>query len=593
MQRSESAIGKIIDGYKILDLLGQGGMGIVYKAEDVALSRIVALKMIAPDLASQDSFLRRFQSEARALARVHSPFIVGIHTLRKSGNHVFIVMEYVDGWTLSDEMNKGLLETRRAFSILRQLLQAFSHAHGVGVVHRDIKPSNIMLTREGRVKVTDFGLAKLRREDGMSTVTQGIAGTARYMSPEQVQGKKIDHRSDIYSLGMTLYHMFAGKLPFEPDEGTYSILRRVVEEDFPQVSELNGSISPALSEIISRALAKDPDDRFQSADAMLAAVDAVIQQAETRSTERVSVRPQAAKRTRGKRLMYSLLTLCALLVFPIYYFVSGSGESNSSVEAGESEQAVEMAADTMRRETDQTIALLSITSSPSGAQVFASGQSIGVTPLIDHLLVPGAVELRLAKEGYLKMDRVVELATGSTDLHFDLQREAPPIAAVDPLPISGGREPVVPTVMMRLNAEPSGAIYVNGERMGNPVERMWPTGEYVLRFEATGQPEMACETTITISVDNPVDLTCYFDHKLTINTASRGGGVAPYANIFLNGVSHDATPLASYPVSSGTYTVELRRFGFIIEDPTRTLVFTPTFDVEETNHKETFYIRAE
>ena len=136
MQRPDSAIGKIIDGYKILDVLGQGGMGIVYKAEDVALSRQVALKMINPELASQDTFLRRFQLEAKALARVDSPYIVGVHALRKAGEHVFIVMEYVDGWTLSDEMNNGTLDSKRAYSVLKQLLQAFSHAHGVGVVHR-------------------------------------------------------------------------------------------------------------------------------------------------------------------------------------------------------------------------------------------------------------------------------------------------------------------------------------------------------------------------------------------------------------------------------------------------------------------------
>ena len=593
MQRSESAIGKIIDGYKILDLLGQGGMGIVYKAEDIALSRIVALKMIAPDLASQESFLRRFQSEARALARVDSPYIVGVHTLRKSGQHVFIVMEYVDGWTLSDEMNKGMLERMRAFSILKQLLQAFSHAHGVGVIHRDIKPSNIMLTREGRVKVTDFGLAKLRREDGMSTVTQGIAGTARYMSPEQVQGKKIDHRSDIYSLGMTLYHMFAGKLPFEPEEGTYSILRRVVEEDFPRVSELNQSISPAISDVISRALAKEPEDRFQSADDMLAAVEKIIQQSENKAPERIPVRPQTQRLKTGKRLMYTLLTLGIILVIPAYFFFSGSNERDFAEQGPITrESAIEATPDTARQNIDADVAFLKVESTPTEARVLANGQRIGITPLTFEL-APGEFNLTIRKQGYISQEKTVTLAAGDSEFYFELKAEPPAIVDSDPQPPVTQPEAEVSMVQMRLNTRPGGTIFVNGAPLGEQGERMWPAGEYMLRFVNSENPELTCEKSVVLSPESPVDLTCYFEHELTIITASERGGVAPYANLFINGEGMDTTPLADHVVSSGTYTIELRRFGHVIENPIRTIVLSPTFEQEKTFHKETFIIKAE
>ena len=242
MQQGDSSIGQVIDGYRILGVLGKGGMGIVYKAEDIALSRVVAIKMIAPELVSNEAFLRRFQSEARALARVESPYIVGVHALRQVDDKFFIVMEFVDGWTLADEIEKDMLELPRTRTVLSQMLQAFARAHSVGVIHRDIKPRNIMINRAGRVKVTDFGLAKLRKDDGKSTVTQGVAGTARYMSPEQVLGTSIDHRSDLYSLGMTLYEMLAGVLPFGVEEGTFSILKRIVEEELPSPLQYNPNI---------------------------------------------------------------------------------------------------------------------------------------------------------------------------------------------------------------------------------------------------------------------------------------------------------------------------------------------------------------
>ena len=593
MQQSDPAIGKVIDGYKILDVLGQGGMGIVYKAEDLALSRVVALKMIAPDLASKETFLRRFQSEARALARVDSPYIVGVHTLRKSGQHVFIVMEYVDGWTLSDEMNKGMLESRRSYSILRQLLQAFSHAHGVGVIHRDIKPSNIMLTRAGRVKVTDFGLAKLRREDGMSTVTQGIAGTARYMSPEQVQGKKIDPRSDIYSLGMTLYHMFAGKLPFEPDEGTYSILRRVVEEDFPAVSELNKNIPPALSELITKSLAKEPDERFQSAEEMLLAVESIIQQSEKDTAGTIPYQRGRQDKKSRRPLAFALVATAFLLLIPLYFlFLSGGdgGEKDPLVQ----QHAVPIDSDSTSVSGQDVASLLSITSDPGDAEVYANNEFLGVTPLIDFELSPGEHNLRVIKEGYQPRLETVTIESGKSTHDFKLEKIVPEITQVDPLPpVRIDPEPVVQTELMRLSADPEGVIFVNSDRFDSQSEQQWPEGEYTLRFVDPDDDSLSCEQTVTLRSGSPVDLTCYFEHKLTIITTSESSAVAPYANLFLNGEDLDATPLADQVVSSGTYTIELRRYGYVIDNPSRTLELRPTFDLEQTIHKETFSIRPE
>jgi serine/threonine protein kinase len=273
----ESIIGSVIDGYRLLDIIGKGGMGIVYRAEDVALSRIVALKMIAPEMAENETFLKRFRAEARALARVDSPYIVGIHAMRHSEQRFFIVMEYVEGGTLADEIAKGPMPPEVAGAIVRQMLLAFANAHRVGVIHRDIKPRNIMITPAGRVKVTDFGLAKLRRDDDATTATQGgMAGTIRYMAPEQVKNQHVDHRSDLYALGMTLFEMLAGVLPFNPEEGAYAILKRIVEDPVPSPLTLNPEIPEGWARLVERAVAKDPTARYQSADEMLQDVDALL-----------------------------------------------------------------------------------------------------------------------------------------------------------------------------------------------------------------------------------------------------------------------------------------------------------------------------
>ncbi|NBC85230.1 MAG: protein kinase, partial [Bacteroidetes bacterium] len=209
----DAVIGKEVDGYHIESILGRGGMGVVYRAEDVALSRPVALKRINPAQAHREQFLRRFRAEAKALARINSPFITSIYALRDTDIGLLIVMEYVDGGTLKDRIVEGPMRPAVVVPIVRQILRAFRDAHGAGVIHRDIKPQNIMLTSDGAVKITDFGIAKLRRQDSGETVTQGgQGGTLKYMSPEQIEKiDQVDNRSDLYALGMTMYEMLAGR----------------------------------------------------------------------------------------------------------------------------------------------------------------------------------------------------------------------------------------------------------------------------------------------------------------------------------------------------------------------------------------------
>ena len=267
-------IGKVIDSYKILEVLGRGGMGVVYRATDTTLDRDVALKMMDVLIASDPNFLKRFQSEAKALAKLQNPNIVGIFALRQTEFGVCIIMEFVRGKTLADLLKQSvLLPVPRVVRIFKQLLTALDHAHKGGVIHRDIKPGNVMLAEGDVVKVTDFGLAKIQKTN-VSTVTMGTAGTLYYMSPEQIRGLgQVDARGDIYSAGMALYECLTGRVPFKAEDSDFAVAQMIVEGRIPPPEKLNASIPKDLAKIVVKAIDKDPAKRYQTAAEMVTALE--------------------------------------------------------------------------------------------------------------------------------------------------------------------------------------------------------------------------------------------------------------------------------------------------------------------------------
>jgi serine/threonine protein kinase len=257
-------IGETILHYKILEKLGEGGMGEVFKAQDTKLDRFVALKFLPSQLTASEDDKARFIQEAKAASAMNHPNICTIHSIEEYDNQLFIVMEFVEGKTLKDK--KDSLSEKQKLEIGIQVAEGLAAAHEKGIVHRDIKPENIMIRKDGIAQIMDFGLAKLFKDGNVSRLTKAgsTVGTMGYMSPEQVQGLDVDHRTDIFSLGVVLYELLAGESPFKGMHET-AIMYEIVNVEAPPMSTINRGIDPELDEIILECLEKDKDERYQSA----------------------------------------------------------------------------------------------------------------------------------------------------------------------------------------------------------------------------------------------------------------------------------------------------------------------------------------
>ena len=270
---TEFAVGQHVGDYEILSVLGVGGMGKVYKVRNVISDRAEAMKILLPDLSSNQSLADRFLREIRVLAALDHPNIAALRTALNYQNQLVMIMEFVEGETLANRLARAPLSTAEAVAYADQVLSALSYAHKQNVIHRDIKPANMMLTPQGVVKLMDFGIAR-SSVDGSLTSTGTTLGSLNYMPPEQVRGEAADARSDIYSFGVSLYEMLTGKLPFKGDS-QYSLMTAHLNQTPAEPITLRSDLPAGLNEIIMIAIAKDPASRFQSADAIRAALKSV------------------------------------------------------------------------------------------------------------------------------------------------------------------------------------------------------------------------------------------------------------------------------------------------------------------------------
>ncbi|HEY7400752.1 MAG TPA: Stk1 family PASTA domain-containing Ser/Thr kinase [Actinomycetota bacterium] len=258
--------GSVLAGrYRLEASIGSGGMAEVFRAFDTTLDRPVAVKILAPQYATDPGFVDRFRREAQAAARLNHPNVVSVYDSGSDDGTHFIVMEYIEGRTLADFLARGgRLDPTKAVEIAMHIADALDAAHAQGVIHRDIKSGNVMVTRTGVVKVMDFGIARIAEGADNVTQTAAVLGTASYLSPEQAQGRPVDVRSDIYSLGVVLYEMLTGRPPFTGDTAM-AVAYRHVNETPPHPSSKNMDVSPALDAVVMRALAKNPANRYATA----------------------------------------------------------------------------------------------------------------------------------------------------------------------------------------------------------------------------------------------------------------------------------------------------------------------------------------
>ncbi len=266
-----------LPGYQVMEKLGAGAMATVYKARQISLDRPVAIKILPRKHSKDAAFIKRFYDEGKAAAQLNHPNIVQAFDVGHAGEHYYFVMEYVDGWTVHDEIIKdGKYQEKRAIQVAIDVVKALAHAHEMGFVHRDVKPKNIMITKTGQAKLADMGLARAISDREAAESEKGKAfGTPYYISPEQIQGAvHIDHRADIYSFGATLYHMVTGRVPFEGNSPTAVMYRHLRDELVP-VDLVNPMLSQGISEIIEVCMAKSPENRYACAEDLLADLQAV------------------------------------------------------------------------------------------------------------------------------------------------------------------------------------------------------------------------------------------------------------------------------------------------------------------------------
>ncbi len=329
-----------IQNYKIISLLGEGGMGDVYLGEHISIKRKVAIKVLKPELVKNDEIRKRFKNEASMLAHLQHPNIVGLVDYVEQEDGLFLIMEYVDGQGL-DELIKAQhspINIERAKKLMTQILQAFLYAHKNGIVHRDVKPSNILVTADDQIKVLDFGIAKLVGDDQHHLTKTGTQiGTVYYMSPEQVKGKELDHRSDIYSLGVTFYELLSGVCPYRGMTTEYEIYDNIVKEPLLPLTQTMGETYGAVWSVIEKATQKEVNQRFQDCDEFQIAlatskITPSIQQKVNSSQKEIpkrTIEPQSAKTGNSLKIVFGFLGI-VIIASGLFYFMNANNEAENT-----------------------------------------------------------------------------------------------------------------------------------------------------------------------------------------------------------------------------------------------------------------------
>ena len=572
-------IGKVIDTYKILEVLGRGGMGVVYRATDTTLDRDVALKMMDVLIASDPNFLKRFQSEAKALAKLQNPNIVGIFALRQTEFGVCIIMEFVKGKTLDDLLKQSvLLPIPRVVHIFKQLLTALDHAHKGGVIHRDIKPGNVMLAEGDIVKVTDFGLAKIQKTN-VSTVTMGTAGTLYYMSPEQIRGLgQVDARGDIYSAGMALYECLTGRVPFKAEDSDFAVAQMIVEGRIPPPEKLNASIPKDLAKIVVKSIDKDPAKRYQTAAEMVNALErfeATLKPGDYRMTDAPTMvgpamgpvaKPRPAPKPANMKL-YGIIA-AAVVVLIVTYFVA-----RPYVFPEEGRITVELV--------------------PENGNVYIDDAPVK-TPV--RALAVGSGKRRIiATWGRGRVDTAVTVEGGKLltlslsqpktayrqgNVAENTEKSNPPPTVTEPKK-EEGKASVVPLhtadAEIVLEAVPDGEVSIDDGpyKTASPGIRVPVrpgTRKVVFRSGSVTKTDY-----VEAKAGNADGRKCYFQAPVNVTTVAAGKGT--WASIVIDGKTRDEITPHAIPLPAGRHTVTVEKKGYTASPSQRVVNIEPTFTV--------------
>ncbi|MGK7370783.1 MAG: protein kinase domain-containing protein, partial [Candidatus Halalkalibacterium sp. M3_1C_030] len=325
-------VNQSVKHYKITEKLGEGGMGVVYKAHDSKLERTVALKFLPPELSASTDSNKRFLNEAKAASALHHRNTCTIFEIDETDEgQLYIVMPAYDGKPLDKKIEEEQLSVEQALDIAIQIAEGLKAAHGQGIIHRDIKSSNIIITEEGQAVIMDFGLAR-RKEASKLTKTGQTPGTVPYMSPEQAMGEEVDRRTDIWSLGVVLYEMLANKSPF-PSEYPQAIIYSILNEDPEPLGKVRPEISEELANIVQKAMAKEKGERYQSADALLQDLKEIKNDRKDKSNKSDGYMGFSSKKAFLSLVsaVILLVTIAGLLVGGYFYF--SRGETTEADEA--------------------------------------------------------------------------------------------------------------------------------------------------------------------------------------------------------------------------------------------------------------------
>ncbi len=550
--QQDPRIGKTISHYRIIEHLGGGGMGVVYLAEDTRLKRTVALKFLPVNLTMNEESKKRFMIEAQAASALDHPRIGTIFEidLTEDGD-MFIAMAYYPGETLKKRITSGNVTPEEAFNFVQQIANGLAEAHSQGIIHRDIKPANILITKEGYVKIVDFGLAKL---GGATQITKSgtSMGTPAYMSPEQVKGLKIDHRADIWALGVILYELLTGELPFKA-ENDMSMLYNIVNEPHLPFARFNLKLPPECSHVVEKALAKDPDQRYDSIQAFMqdlipcrenqlrnedgmATVLIDRKQPSAPAGIPANKTPTSAAKSPKRPLIFALFLVIAVAIVYVTFF--RTKETQTGPDSG----------------------YVKIESQPAGAQIIVDGKNTDkVAPALLGPLQSGEHKLTLQVEGFEDWEETFIISQNDTASKVvsltPIQRSTAELSE-EPSPGKVERGSLI------VRSDPPGAfIYFDGKSTGEKTPATFDqitAGVVHVEYRLNGYE--AITKTGHVSANQSTKLFAKLTRGYgTLRIHSRPDGAA----IFLNGKpTGKKTPATLAKLSPGDYVVWLQAPDF-------------------------------